>query len=333
MASQDADLPGALWRGDGAQEVPRLHEIRAVATDMDGTFLGPDHAAPAAALEAARRLEAAGVPLLFATGRNRASAQGRLEAAVDLAARPGVFLNGAVVYGGRGAVIHERTVSADVVADVLRHTEESAAAGKCSVVLCRGDDHFVPDLASPWAMHLHREYDDPSPKSLGGWAAAVSSYSSVGGGAPEQKRAKVEEPHLLHVVASREELDVMRVPLEALCGARVKSARSLPTCLTLLHPSCSKADGLIPALKELGVEARDTLALGDAENDIEMLQEVGIGVAVGNAMPKVKAGVVWRCAANSADPPGVARVLRAVVAARAAHAESAPKSAGVAASA
>lgn len=125
------------------------------------------------------------------------------------------------------------------------------------MVLCRGDDHFVPDLASPWAMHLHREYDDPSPKSLGGWAAAVSSYSSVGGGAPEQKRAKVEEPHLLHVVASREELDVMRVPLEALCGARVKSARSLPTCLTLLHPSCSKADGLIPALKELGVEACD----------------------------------------------------------------------------
>lgn len=304
----------ALWCDD-ASKIPDFEGLRAVASDMDGTFLSPSHDAPAANLQAMRELESLDIPVLFSTGRNRASAQAKLQE-IDLKARPGVFLNGAVVYGRGGSIIHERTVSRDAVVDVLRYA--AGHPSRCCVVLCRGDEHFVPDVADKWALHLHADYDDPRPFGLGGWDAAVSSFSGDDeiSGEPKTKRGRVAEPHLLHVICSPEELDKIRVPLERLCGDRVKVARSLPTCLTLLHPKCSKADGLVPALQEHGVSCSEALALGDAENDIEMLQAVRIGVAMGNAMPTVKQAAEWQCAPNSADPPGVAQVLKALASQR-----------------
>ncbi|MBU4223226.1 MAG: HAD hydrolase family protein, partial [Euryarchaeota archaeon] len=38
----------------------------------------------------------------------------------------------------------------------------------------------------------------------------------------------------------------------------------------------------------MGISARDFVAIGDSPNDIEMLQESGLGVAVGNAHPELK---------------------------------------------
>ena len=51
----------------------------------------------------------------------------------------------------------------------------------------------------------------------------------------------------------------------------------------------SKASGLAAALAELSLAPDDTMAIGDAENDIDMLQACGWGVAVANALPAVKA--------------------------------------------
>jgi len=199
-----------------------------------------------------------------------------------------------------------------VVVDVLRHIK--GTRGQFTAVLCHGDDHFVPDPAEKWALHLHKDYDDPCPLGLGGYDEAISTFAGSGTAEePSPKRSCCEAPHLLHIVGSREDLDLIREPLESLVASRVRLARALPTCLTLLHPLSSKADGLPPALKELSTSCDEAIAFGDAENDIEMLQAVRIGVAMGNAMDRVKEAVDWHCASNDSDPPGVAGVLRHVV--------------------
>ena len=51
----------------------------------------------------------------------------------------------------------------------------------------------------------------------------------------------------------------------------------------------SKASGLLAAFTTLGLEPGQTIAIGDAENDVEMLRLCGLGVAVNNALPMVKA--------------------------------------------
>lgn len=50
-----------------------------------------------------------------------------------------------------------------------------------------------------------------------------------------------------------------------------------------------KASGLAAAARELGIDVARVVSVGDAENDIAMFHGAGLGVAVANALPSVKA--------------------------------------------
>jgi len=56
----------------------------------------------------------------------------------------------------------------------------------------------------------------------------------------------------------------------------------------VLPRGVNKRSGLEAALGEIGRTLRETVAIGDAENDQAMLAAVGCGVAVSNALPVVK---------------------------------------------
>ena len=56
----------------------------------------------------------------------------------------------------------------------------------------------------------------------------------------------------------------------------------------VLPPSIDKATGLAAALNELKLAPRNTVAVGDAENDHPLLDACGCGVAVANALPALK---------------------------------------------
>jgi hydroxymethylpyrimidine pyrophosphatase-like HAD family hydrolase len=56
-----------------------------------------------------------------------------------------------------------------------------------------------------------------------------------------------------------------------------------------LPSDVTKATGLAPALAALEITARDTVGVGDAENDQAFLRMCGLAVAVDNALPAVKA--------------------------------------------
>ncbi|MBR4721272.1 MAG: HAD family phosphatase [Clostridia bacterium] len=51
---------------------------------------------------------------------------------------------------------------------------------------------------------------------------------------------------------------------------------------------CSKAKAIDTVLDYLGIDKRNSIAIGDSINDIEMLKSTGISVAVGNAIDEVK---------------------------------------------
>ena len=58
----------------------------------------------------------------------------------------------------------------------------------------------------------------------------------------------------------------------------------------------------------IGITTEETIAFGDAENDLEMLQLAGIGVAMGNALPQVRA-----CAdmvTDTVENDGIAHALQ-----------------------
>jgi len=63
--------------------------------------------------------------------------------------------------------------------------------------------------------------------------------------------------------------------------------------------------------KHYKISADHVLAIGDAENDIEMIQYAGIGVAMGNAEQKVKDAAKYTVASHDED--GVAEVIERFV--------------------
>ncbi|HEY3410338.1 MAG TPA: Cof-type HAD-IIB family hydrolase [Propionicimonas sp.] len=62
-----------------------------------------------------------------------------------------------------------------------------------------------------------------------------------------------------------------------------------PTSGEMMLPGVNKATGIDVLLAHVGVDRADTLAIGDSYNDLEMLQHVGVGVAMGGAPEAVKA--------------------------------------------
>lgn len=53
--------------------------------------------------------------------------------------------------------------------------------------------------------------------------------------------------------------------------------------------ACDKATGVDLMIRRLGFNTADTIAIGDGYNDITMLERVGYGIAMGNAVPELKA--------------------------------------------
>ncbi|MDJ0788861.1 MAG: HAD hydrolase family protein [Myxococcota bacterium] len=58
--------------------------------------------------------------------------------------------------------------------------------------------------------------------------------------------------------------------------------------LMVLPAGISKGTGLFEALGELGISHHSTIGIGDAENDLSLLEQCELGVAVGNALANLK---------------------------------------------
>lgn len=71
-----------------------------------------------------------------------------------------------------------------------------------------------------------------------------------------------------------------------------------PDWMEIMPKGVSKASAIKRIVERLGLTMDDVMAFGDAQNDIQMIKEVGIGVAMGNAMDEVKAVADYVCDTN-----------------------------------
>ncbi|MCL7748279.1 Cof-type HAD-IIB family hydrolase [Halalkalibacter alkaliphilus] len=83
---------------------------------------------------------------------------------------------------------------------------------------------------------------------------------------------------------------------------------SSPTNLEINAAGVNKAKAIEKVCNRLGITMDNVLALGDSLNDLAMIKEAGIGVAMGNAQPYVKESANWVTSTNEED--GVAKAIR-----------------------
>jgi Cof subfamily protein (haloacid dehalogenase superfamily) len=124
-----------------------------------------------------------------------------------------------------------------------------------------------------------------------------------------------DDPTKLIAVGDPGELDRFEVEMKARFGDKLFISKSLPYFLEFAHPDVNKGSGLAFVAELLGFTAAETVACGDGENDRELLDWAGFGVAVANA----HADILRR--ADLVVPPvseeGVASLLEAYLDSRA----------------
>lgn len=86
---------------------------------------------------------------------------------------------------------------------------------------------------------------------------------------------------------------------------------SAPHNIELNAPSANKGNALMNLAERLGIPYESTMAIGDGINDLSMIRKAGIGVAMENAHPSVKAEADF--VTLDCDHDGVAEAIYAVL--------------------
>lgn len=297
-------LPFPDWRSDPKSLKP-FADVRLIAVDLDGTFVLGDGAVADQVQSLQRGLWATrqghpGVRLTYATGRSLTwvqSLEARLQTRIP-SGTPLVLYNGSVVAeAATGVVIHRREIALDALESILK------------VVLARKG-------ASVFA------YSGPHEILTGPAMEVVAAWSS-GSERPEHDVNGVEiewdpsdprrfSPVAILVTVEDSALEQLKEELAAIGGLSITTGG--PTYLEVRPPGSNKATGLCAATRKLGVDRRDVLALGDSDNDVEMLEWAGIAVVVSGATDRARASSDY--VTRFGPSRGVLEVLRAIKFAR-----------------
>ena len=265
--------------------------VRVVAMDLDGTVLDETFTPSARTAAAIAAAEAAGIACLIATGRMFVSAR-RIAAQLGIR-RPLVCYQGALVADPvSGEVLVHRPIEAPLAREILRAMPTEHA---------RHSNLYIDDELYVWEEN-----------------EATLRYSQVSGVEMHivgPLADWIERPTTKIVTVGRpDDMDVLRDELQPLFGSRAFIAKSLPYFLEFAAPGVSKASGLALLADLLGFSAEQAVAVGDAENDREMLDWAGCGLAVANASDLLKGEA--DAVIPSVHDDGVAQLLEALAAAR-----------------
>lgn len=263
-------------------------EIDLIFTDVDGTLLNSSQELTPRVQAAVAAAAAAGVPLVIATGKGLGPWTERILPALATQ-MPQIFIQGLLIRDYDQGIIYQRGLDAALLHDIIDFAEThglTLTAYCGDRIVCATTDEHTDRLIY---------YGEPTPEGLG------CLHPHVG-----------ELPILKTIfMADHDRIEEIRPLAEAAFGERAQLTTALKGMLEVLPAGASKGAGVEWLLERLGVDPARCMALGDGENDVEMLKLCGWGVAMGNA------GAAARGAANvvvsSNDEDGVAQAIEEYV--------------------
>jgi len=243
------------------------------------------HARTRAAIAATR---AAGIHVVLVTGRMfQAVRPYALEAGLD---DPVVCYQGAVVAEPvSGRWLRHVPIPLELARETIAAVNEAGFALNCYV-----DDELYVAEVTPEA----RRYADFQHLELHAVGDLLEWLDQ-----PPTKLVVIEDPEVL---------DDLKQRMLAHFDGRLYISKSLPYFLEFASPDVTKAAGLDFLSEHVGFSRERTVAFGDGENDVELIDWAGYGVAVANAHDRVKEVANFVC--PSVDEEGVAQVLEAFLA-------------------
>lgn len=275
--------------------------FRLLAIDLDGTLLNPKGELSRANRDALHRAHEAGLTVCICTGRNHTEASPVLEQ-IGLDLNAGVFAFGALVIDlAAQKVLHRTAMPAETAEGLIRwfldqghHVlvlYDRSQAG-CDYVLVEGGQDA--EAYERWlAVSPSRA------ERLGRWTPRDCLPLRVG---------IIERPERIEETLRR--VRAAFPPEQAKINSIYAPNYGLHV-VECFAPTVSKWLGISQLAKAWKLAPQDIVAVGDDINDLEMISHAGLGVAMGNAIPAIKAAARWQTLSNQQD--GVSNLIQSLL--------------------
>lgn len=239
--------------------------IKLFVSDLDGTLLDHQYRLSEENKEAVMAAVDEGVLVTLATGRMyRSALPYAQQLGVDL---PIITYNGALVKTVSGKELYHSFFEPETVKALLRYC-----------------------FSRQWYIHLYQGdglyFKEYCRKAQGYEALAGIRGEVVGEDGLYERCHRVLK--MVIITGSGDESDAVVARLRQDFPGQLSPVKSNPEYVEIINPGISKATALKFLLEQLDLKEEQVMAIGDSDNDLEMLQTAGVSVAMGNAGQNVR---------------------------------------------
>ncbi len=263
--------------------------IKLLALDMDGTLLNDQKEISPANIAAIQEAVDAGVKLVLCTGRILSGVKPYFEQLGLDAENEYVILN-------NGCALHQTSDWSlldhhGLNADEIAYLADFARGFELPLTLCDVDNYYVVDQTANAHIIEDTQNIFLTPKT-------ISLKKTINHHQPFFLAKFVGEPGLVG--------DFMKEK-DAELSQRFNTVLSQPSIYETLPQGVSKATALQSLAEKLGLLPTEIMAIGDGNNDREMLEFAGLAIAMDNASVPIKALANHVTKSNNED--GVAAAI------------------------
>jgi Cof subfamily protein (haloacid dehalogenase superfamily) len=240
--------------------------IKLLAIDIDGTLQNSRHEFTERTEKALKNATAQGVIVVLATGKARPACMDILQRCGISA--PLICMEGSVIYKADGTIRQQQVLNPDTARQIITFAEDrgyTLLANSGERIFVRSHNTRINDLLA--------KYREPT-------AEVVGPLQNVLDDIPFNKLIAFKDGQSIKPLSWQLKMQHN--------GAVKLTPVMLDTGLQIMRPNTSKGTALKALLKELKLQPEEVMAVGDAENDLEMFAAVGISVAMGNARQPIK---------------------------------------------
>ncbi|MCH4188592.1 MAG: Cof-type HAD-IIB family hydrolase [Megasphaera sp.] len=267
--------------------MPR-QDIKLIALDLDGTLLCSDKTISDTTLAAIQAARNKGVIVAIATGRMYSTAK-RYGAMLNLGDMPMMLYAGGLIQTVETKkVLYNHPIAVEDAAALLALDKEKGWQMQTYI-----DDVLRVAAYDSWIQGYEH--------NTGAKAVVCGDDFYTPQGAPNKMLSR----------GSHEELLLRKAEIEKVLPDRFNIMFSEGTFLEVMPKGVNKGDGLRRLGNLFGVTIDQVMAMGDSQNDIDMLRAAGFSVAMGNAADEIKDAA--QAVTLSNDDDGVAAAIERFV--------------------
>lgn len=247
-------------------------EVKIIFSDIDGTLLNNERGVSDYTINQVKRIKDT-TPFVLVSARMPKQMY-HIQECLGVENEPLIAYNGALVMH-HNTIIHSVEMPLSVV-EILQRYNEEIADNQIHISLYNGNEWYAPTYDF-WAKR--EENNTKTTPEIMPTSSVIQKWESENKGV-----------HKIMLMGEVEYIEPMFQYLNAMFSNEIHIYRAKDTYIEIADISVSKLVGIKALLNnKYPFSLSQVMAFGDNYNDLEMLQNVGFGIAVSNARDEVKA--------------------------------------------